>query len=237
MSGCIGPINDSSIDDVFYGQIEYVDTIADEIQHRPSRSSQRIVPPSNHHTWLSTQPDGCWYQFGEGTLTLVVNTTDPKIITHCWEGTFLQLLYTDSMTCVGRNENTHSPVFKEVSRSVDSTTLTYQLRVEEITKNHQSRPFCFALSIGDLRVVTNGFLVKTKRTKRKRSCSSRPICSETVYQRQTRSVLERIQWRIGGYSTVCEGYVDFMRPIFTCMLCNGQMEFGHLPGCLIRTLL
>jgi hypothetical protein len=184
---------------------------------------------------VAAQTEGCWYQFREGAFMLVLKTTDPIIITTEWAGATLRLIYETDGTLVPPH-NTGSPTFKEVSCSVEGDTITYLLKVDEITRNHQSKAFCFSFHLGDLIIATSGFLVMTKRTKRKKA-PRRSNRSEVEYKKQAREVLQRLQWRIGGYTSTCTGFVDFTSPIFTCGLCNGQKTQGHVAGCPLIVLL
>jgi hypothetical protein len=128
-----------------------------------------------------------------------------------------------------------APTFTEKSREVHGDTISYLIRIEEITQRHQSKLFCFVFNIGSTSIATNGFLVKTKRTKRKRK-SWQPDSAESNYKKKTRAVLADIQWHIGGYISSCEGFVDFTKPIYTCTLCKGHKEQGHIIGCPILEL-
>jgi hypothetical protein len=167
----------------------------------------------------------------------------------------LKLLYEDSMTAVTHTLPTDKPVFMELSRKLKDGTITFDLRVCEITKSHQSRGFCFGITIGDTYVSSNSFTVRTKRTIAKRQRSNSPTKSlpsdratpipkspdvphsESAYTKQARNLLGRIQWRISGYLTKCEGYADFDSPLFTCVICNGLKSNGHVFDCELLKLL
>jgi hypothetical protein len=206
----------------------------------PAPTHQHVDAHALPHTWVTVQPDGCWYQFREGPLKLVLQTTDPTILSNEWVGMSLRLLYAGTSTPVP-SRIAAARTFKELSRSVSGSTISYVLRIDEITKNHLGKAFCFEITIGTLTIRTNGFQVMTKRTKRKRVAaaalqrSSHP--SDLAYKRQTHEVLKRLQWRIGGYVSGCEGYADFTRPIYTCTMCNGHKTQGHIDGCPIIALL
>jgi hypothetical protein len=148
----------------------------------------------------------------------------------------LRLLYADRTTMVLPHINGEA-TFKVLSRSVEGDVLRYKLKMLEISRNHRSRAFCFSFDIGDVSVITEEFIVKTKVTKSKAS-TSRPVSqSDSKYKKQTREVLQHLQWSIGGYTSVCEGFVDFTRPIFSCIICKGLKEHGHATGCPIIALM
>jgi hypothetical protein len=203
----------------------------------PMATISMAVPPLLPHTWLTEQPDGCWYQFREGPLKLVLQTTDPTTVANGWAGVSLRLLYADTKKPVipripdGRT-------FKQISCSVTGNTMSYILRIDEITRNHRSKAFCYELQLGNLTITTNSFQVLTKRTKRKTPPSIQTDATvDPVYKRQTQEVLRRLQWSIGGYASGCTGFVDFTRPFYTCSMCNGHQTQGHVDGCPIIALL
>ena len=207
-------------------------------QQQPPGQLQPFHPPvPTAHTWVDTQPGIVWYKFNEGSITVVLKTSDPIIIENQWCDLTINLAYRDSADVV-QPEKPNSSTFREVSCSIEGDNITLLLKPKVISRNHQSKLFCFSFSLGDTSIRTTGFEVRTKRTKRKRSVvarRSRP--SENDYKRQAREVIERLQWSISGYSSACEGFVDFTRPIYSCTLCSGQKQHGHLPGCSILALL
>jgi len=218
-----------------------------QLDHPPSNDDLHpsAVFTGTEKIWVTVQPARCWYQFKEGQLTFSMKTSDPAVIDACWSHADLKLLYNDTKTCVPIAkkpavsstcpEPAVSSTFKEVSRLVQGDTVTFQLKVGEITKNHQSREFCFSIRLGDVTIVTNAFEVMTKRTKRKKRKTK--LSSDTEYMTHAKSVLVRLQWRVSGYKSSCEGTVDLTRPIFTCVLCDGNREQGHGEDCPIIPLL
>ena len=229
-----GEGDDAALDAIIAGHLaERPDVYTAFQDQEPQPQPQPLIQPVR--TWITDQTEDCWYQFKEGSFCLELKTTDPEIIESKWNGSGLSLLYQDSMTLVPP-KIAGTPTFTQKSREVDGDTITYLLKIEEITQRHQGKSFCFMFNVGDLYIATDGFLVKTKRTKRKRT-SRRPDSAESDYKKKTRTVLEQLQWSIGGYTSSCAGFVDFTKPIYTCTLCNGQKDQGHFTECPIRELL
>ena len=172
-------------------------------------------------------------------MSVVFKTTDPVVIKSGWANSTLRLLYADS-TEVVPSETSGMATFREISYAVEGDTLTLLLKVQEISRNHQRRLFCFAFNIGATCLRTTGFEVRTKRTKRKRPVDrrSRPSDSSTAeYGMQARELIQRLQWFIGGYSALCDGVVDYTRPILVCPICRGRKQDGHLLDCPVLALL
>ena len=199
---------------------------------------QTYVPPtpSTTQTWIESQPGSVWFKFNEGSMIFVLKTTDTAIIDNQWSDLTIRLVYSESLELV-QPKVPGATTFREVSCSIEGDTITLLLKPKEITSTHQGKLFRFSFNIGEMCVETVGIDVRTKRTKRKRASSRKTKPSETEYKKQARDVIERLQWSIGGYASACEGFVDFTRPIFSCLLCNGQKEHGHLEGCPIIALL
>jgi hypothetical protein len=195
---------------------------------------QTYIPPPR--TWVESQPGGVWYKFNEGSMIFVLKTTDPAIIDNQWADLNIRLLYNESMELV-EPKIPGVTTFREVSCSIDGDTITLLLKPKEISSTHQGKLFCFSFTIGVETVETVGIDVRTKRTKRNRSTSRKSRPSEPEYKKQARDVIGRLQWSISGYASACEGFVDFTRPIFSCVLCNGHKEHGHVEGCPIIALL
>jgi hypothetical protein len=216
-------------------QIQDAYAVFEAKEPQPQPQPQPQPEPEPVRTWLASQTEDVWFQYKEGSFCLTFKTTDPVIIGNNWNGAGLRLLYQDSMAIVAP-KIAGTPTFTQKSREVDGDTITYLLKIEEITQRHQGKAFCFVFSIGDLYIATDGFLVKTKRTKRKRN-PDRPDSAESEYKRKTRAVLEQLQWSIGGYTSSCAGFADFSKPIYTCTMCNGQKNQGHFTDCPIRELL
>jgi hypothetical protein len=200
-----------------------------------STTAPTTAQRQNHSTWVTIQPETPWFQFEKSALVIAMKTDNPGIIQDGWTGATLQLLYQDTMTEVTTTKA--KPVFKLVEQSVVGDTITFKVKVNEVSRTHQNRLFCFSFAIGELIIVTNSFRVKSKITRKKRKREHAPPLNESDYRIQTRNVLRHLQWRISGYSSSCEGSVDFKRPIFTCAMCNGQREYGHTTGCPIIALL
>jgi hypothetical protein len=230
-SDFFGEGDEDAFDSIISGhlQSQNVNSFQEIAQQTPMQEIQPV------RTWITSQTEDCWFQFKEGLFSLVIKTTDPEIIENKWIGSGLRLLYQQSMLMVPP-KIVGAPTFTEKSREVHGDTIRYLLRIEEISQRHQSKLFCFVFDIGNICIATDGFLVKTKRTKRKRT-SWQPDCIESDYKKKTREVLEDLQWNISGYTSSCEGFVDFTRPIYTCTLCKGHKEQGHISGCPILELL
>jgi hypothetical protein len=192
--------------------------------------------PSTTRMWVESQPGNIWFKFNEGSMIFVLKTTDPVIIDNQWKDLTIRLIYHDSLDLV-EPKITGTTTFREVSCSIEGDTITLLLKPKEISSTHQGKLFCFSFSIGETCVETMGIDVRTKRTKRKRVTSRKAIPSDIEYKKQARDVIERLQWSVGGYASACEGFVDFTRPIFSCVLCNGQKQYGHVEGCPIIALL
>lgn len=217
----------------------YPNSVVEIEAHTPPGEIQTLVqtvPLASRQpdSWIIRQPEGCWFQFSEGAFELSVQTRDSTLIQRSWTGAVLTLLYHDTMTRVPTTQTLGTPVFKELSKTVRGDILTYMLKIDEITKNHQSRAFCFSLALGEHQVTTNEFLVKTKRTKHKRNMRRHPGIH---YKTKVCEIVQQLQWKISGYHSTCDGFTDFQQPLYVCSICNGQQRQGHFVDCPILALL
>ena len=169
-------------------------------------------------------------------MVIVLKTTDTTVIESGWAKSTLRLLYAES-TEVVQPETSGMATFREISCSVAGDTLTLCLKVKEISRNHQRKLFCFAFTIGTTCLRTTGFEVRTKRTKRKRPTRRSRPSDPSEYVLQSREVIQRLQWCIGGYSTLCDGVVDYTRPVLVCPICRGRKQDNHLFDCPVLALL
>jgi hypothetical protein len=53
---------------------------------------------------------------------------------------------------------------------------------------------------------------------------------------QVNTVMSQLEWAVSGYGSICEGYVDYSRPLYACVICKAQYDNGHTAGCPIRAL-
>jgi hypothetical protein len=184
---------------------------------------------------VTRQPPLQYFQCREGPLLVSFQTNGNE---DDLQNAHIQLLYENTYTPVDGDE----PVVV-MARSVYGGTVHYQLKINPISKNHVNRAFCLCLTMGSLlSVVTQGFLVKTKRTMKK--LEGRPAkrkrkndTVDTKYQQRSRAVIASLQWRISGYVSHCEGFVDFSCPIWSCPLCQQTKDAGHTTVCEIHLLL
>jgi hypothetical protein len=137
-----------------------------------------------------------------------------------------------SRTLAGR------PTFREINRGLDATgtDLSFDLKIEEITKNHRNSLFCLYLVTDDGFYITEGFRVRTKRTKSKKNRSTRGLVS-TDFKRRAKEVLTLLEWRLTGYEREQDGSADYDRPVYTCPLCREHRDVGHTSACGLQLLL
>ena len=128
-------------------------------------SNVESMRPNIPELYVSIQPPCLWYRLGEGDLK--VQFTDTR--SQEWGKPELWLIYVDTHEPIRCRMN--EPYYRvgPVVMSSDKTTLTYLLRIKEITKNHRARPFCLSLEVGDGGVcVTGAFVVKGRRPRSER---------------------------------------------------------------------
>jgi hypothetical protein len=151
------------------------------------------------------------------------------------------LLYSDTLlpvacTSTDPTKTQAAITFRKVKSAIVGHTLTYQLKIEEITKNHRSRTFCLCLQTqGGRSVVTEEFDVKTKRTRPKTLRNRRTIATD--FKHQAKRVLSMLEWRLSGYEKDLNDMPDFGQPMYCCPLCKARREHGHTHTCAIYTLL
>jgi hypothetical protein len=167
------------------------------------------------------QPPRTYYTCREGPLHVVFRTNgDDDLRTAC-----VQLLY----------EKTYAPVDGEepmliIASSMDKDTIHYRLKINQISKNHQGMSFCLAFAVGGRSIVTQGFLVRTKRT----ATTIKRVQTDTNYQIRSRAVLTSLQWYISGYVSNGDGVAY---PEFSCPLCKQTQQAGHTAVCAIMLLI
>ena len=178
---------------------------------------------------VTQQPPPEWFQFGEGSIKVVANFREGVAV----DQVTVELYYAVSQTPVVATGE--KALFRVVERLVTGSTLELDVKVGEISRNHRGCKFCLALCTESGVLFTDGFLVKTKRTKRKRLKTTRPG-TDADYKRQARPLLERLQWTVIGYAG-CDGVADVNSPIYGCPMCNSLRDAGHAKDCPIRPLL
>ena len=143
------------------------------------------------------------------------------------------LVYSDFSTPVPSLTSMASCV-RTITSVVDGDSCTLSFKVDEITKNHRSRSFSIRIEVGDAFVLSDAFIVKTKRTKRKRITHAES--KRIGFKTRVHAIIDRLEWRVSGYASLCEGYVDYSCPLYACVICNASEDGGHTPDCLIRQL-
>ena len=180
---------------------------------------------AGYETVVTNQPEEVWFQFKEGPCKITFRTNNPWILSTTWMNTQLQLRYNDDKTPVVPRKTTKAETFKILARRVINDTVSFDIKVYEISKSHLDRRFCFRLVINDgSSVETRGFHVMTKRTKPKQT-----RCTEASFREQTRHVLFHLQWSFAGY--------DAGVPMHICMICRHTREQNHKEDCPIPPLL
>ena len=195
--------------------------------------TQRLPLPTQHTTPITviTQPPDTWFQFNEGNIPFMFSVSsdiDPELVT-------IGLVYTDTSKPVG-DEKSIRVYDRQVVDYGSYRTVECAIKIKEISKNHQKRRFSIMLTYCKNVVVSNGFYVKTKRTKRKIFGTIRPR-TEDQFKRQARNVLRQLEWTIGGYESSCQGYVDMNKPIYECPICRNRQSNGHTSTCSLKILL
>jgi hypothetical protein len=172
------------------------------------------------------QPDATWYKFNEGPMTIVFKDSRNIHMDQKWINPRLSLLYADTQLPVITTQGQRP--FRETMRDIDPTlnTLKCLVKVDEITKNHQSRSFCFRLEVEGVVCLTTSFVVRTKRTKRK---STLPHVGVTQFRR----VVSLLEWQPIAYGRHADGTVDYNHPIPSCPLCRATRLQGHTYTCAV----
>ena len=217
-------IVDNDLDDGFFGSEQEALYIGYD-----SQTDEQI--PVSYGLSVSLAPPEYHFQFNEGPLILEFSTDSSEIIRSNWFGAVLSLLYTDTLQPVRRVTN-NAHTFKEMMKTTNGYTLRFSLRIDEITKNHRSRQFCFSLCVGGLRVVTSGFHVRTKRTKHKRTTSTYKVS----YKENVKMVLAKLQWDTCGYRPHIDPSIGTSTPMLLCRLCKQTSDSGHTVSCPILIL-
>jgi hypothetical protein len=211
--------------------------LGSRIVQRGDRQVQQLQSQHPMTSWsisISAQPSAIYYQFNDGPQQISFETSDRSITDRNWEETELTLYYDDDHSVVVPSKPCTAPI-KILSHLVDGNVILFNLKINEISKNHRSREFCIRLSYGGDTLYSNGFRVKTKRTKRKRQVEE--VQSDQDFRRLACDVLSQLQWHITGYTTCCEGFANFERPIRTCLICNSLQAHGHTSSCMLSILM
>jgi hypothetical protein len=198
-----------------------------------------LLPVTPTDMYVSVQPPPVWYQFSEGPLHIQFTDTRDLPIEHKWVAARLYIVYEDCGTLVPSTpSSTERRAVRVLKRSLDASghRLDFRVKIEEITKNHQSRTFCLYLVIGNTYFSTRGFRVKTKRTKSKATCTTTPTI-ETDFRRRAKEVLTMLEWHTSGFERSIDTSVDYSRPVYTCPLCRARREHGHVDTCGIYELM
>jgi hypothetical protein len=190
---------------------------------------------------VSIQPPRIWFQFGDGPMKIQFMDNRNIPDDRKWIEPQLLLLYSDTLlpvTCTSTDPTKAGActTFRMIDSEIIGNTLNYQLKIHEITKNHQSRPFCLCLRMGGEQSFISGeFDVKTKKTNPKALRNHRKTATD--FKRQTKHVLSMLEWRLSGYERTVDDVVDFGQPIHSCPLCRERRESGHKTTCAIHVLM
>jgi hypothetical protein len=201
--------------------VESVDTVDPLVDNVPIKTSSLRV---------SVQPQSVWFQFGEGPLKIQFVDVNQ---THRWKKSLITLVYSDTLQPVTMLNSTRSTL-RTLTCSTGKDLCTITFKTNEITKNHQSRSFCIKFQVGTSSVISEPFVVRTKRTKGKRVLTHENHLTE--YKKRLNSAIALLEWRVAGYVSICEGHVDYSQPLYACVLCNTSQSCSHLPDCPIRQL-
>ena len=176
------------------------------------------------------QPPSTWFQFGEGPIRVVVDLARGVTL----ERPPVELCYADSHGPVASYRA--RPPVRVLDQETHGSRVTFTAKVGEISRNHRSRKFCLCIQTSHGSLLTDGFVVKTKRTKRKQLGVTTPV-DDRAYKRQAQSLLKEIQWTIVGYRNAGCNDVDLSSPIYACPVCKGRKTSGHTNKCPLQELL